>query len=208
MFDLERAIADWRREMRTAGLKASDLLDELENHLRDEIERQTRSGSAPEKGFQFAVRQIGSLPALQAEFAKAHYPAPGSLRKIAAVAYSVEVLAYTALQMRLLWKSAPASSELWLGVAGLAVTLCAASAGWRLVPRMMSVISNQTLRSSMAIAGNLLTLVWMAIYAWLVLPRFDFTPGQFATAFVWALLPMLIAPTLLAGIDPPECHAR
>jgi hypothetical protein len=35
MFDLERAISDWRRHMLAAGLKAPAPLDELESHLLD-----------------------------------------------------------------------------------------------------------------------------------------------------------------------------
>jgi hypothetical protein len=204
MFDLESATAEWRQLMQAAGLGAADLLDELESHLRDEIDRQTQSGSSIEEGFQSAVRQIGSPQALRAEFAKAGSPEQGRLRKLAATAYSVELLAYTTLQARLLWNSAPAQTELWLGIAGLAFTLCAAYAGWRLAPRMMHVITNHAMRLSAAIAAILSTVAWIAAYAYFVLPRFEFTPGQFAAAFVWALLPMLVAPTLLVGIDAPE----
>ena len=40
MFDLEQSIADWRRQMLAAGIKTPVPLEELESHLREEIERQ------------------------------------------------------------------------------------------------------------------------------------------------------------------------
>jgi len=37
MFDLEQAIIAWRQQMLAAGIKSPVPLEELENHLRDEI---------------------------------------------------------------------------------------------------------------------------------------------------------------------------
>jgi hypothetical protein len=39
MFDLEQSIATWRRQMLDAGIKAPVPLEELESHLRDDIEQ-------------------------------------------------------------------------------------------------------------------------------------------------------------------------
>jgi hypothetical protein len=44
MFNLEQAIADWRKQMLAAGIKTPVPLEELESHLRDEIEWQMKSG--------------------------------------------------------------------------------------------------------------------------------------------------------------------
>ncbi len=70
MFDLEEAVADWRRQMRGAGLKQAARLDELESHLREEFSAQARAGEVPATAFEFAVRQIGSADVLKTEFAK------------------------------------------------------------------------------------------------------------------------------------------
>ena len=40
MFDLEKAIANWRKQMLAAGIKMPAPLEELEIHLREEIEQQ------------------------------------------------------------------------------------------------------------------------------------------------------------------------
>jgi len=70
MFDLDQAIAEWRSQMVFAGVKAPEILDELENHLRDEIAQLELSGAMPKRAFEIAVEAIGQAPALQTEFAK------------------------------------------------------------------------------------------------------------------------------------------
>jgi hypothetical protein len=70
MFNLEQAIADWRRQMAAKGLKTAEVLDELESHLRDEIEHQIRSGADEERAYEAAVARIGQAAALGNEFAK------------------------------------------------------------------------------------------------------------------------------------------
>jgi len=71
MFDLEKSIADWRRHMRAAGVKNPVVLDELESHLREDVERRMRSGVTAEQAFSMAVESVGQPVALQNEFAKA-----------------------------------------------------------------------------------------------------------------------------------------
>jgi len=68
MFKLEQAISKWRDQMRTAGIQTPVPLVELESHLRDEIERQMRSGLSSEQAFQVAIRQIGQAGVLKQEF--------------------------------------------------------------------------------------------------------------------------------------------
>ena len=70
MFDMERSIGEWRAQMLKAGLKSPVPLDELEGHLREEFEQQTKPGLNDEEAFQAAVRKIGLGRALQSEFNK------------------------------------------------------------------------------------------------------------------------------------------
>ncbi len=70
MFDLEQAIAEWRRQMLAAGVESPVPLEELENHLRDSVAEGVCLGLAAAQAFQSAVRQIGSASELKAEFAK------------------------------------------------------------------------------------------------------------------------------------------
>jgi hypothetical protein len=70
MFDLEKSIADWRKQMRAAGIKTPVPLEELENHLREEIERQMKLGLDGQQAFKIASRRIGRSGELKVEFAK------------------------------------------------------------------------------------------------------------------------------------------
>lgn len=69
MFNLETAIAEWRTQMLAAGIQ-SPALEELENHLREDVAEQAHCGNAPETAFTIAVQQLGRTELLQAEFAK------------------------------------------------------------------------------------------------------------------------------------------
>ena len=70
MFNLEQAIAAWRRQMLAAGIKTPVPLDELEAHLREEIEEQVQSGIGEQLAFETAVERIGYPGALKSEFKK------------------------------------------------------------------------------------------------------------------------------------------
>ena len=70
MFDLNEAIRQWRQRMSAGGLQTPAVLDELESHLRDDLEAQVRSCAAPEPAFQAAARRIGHPSALDCEFKK------------------------------------------------------------------------------------------------------------------------------------------
>ena len=51
MFDLEQAIANWRRQMLAAGICKSALLDELESHLRDGVAAGINEGATEQDAF-------------------------------------------------------------------------------------------------------------------------------------------------------------
>src|ERR1700693_300676 len=70
MFDLEQSIVDWRKQMLAAGIKTPVPLEELEIHLREEIERQMKSGTNPQQAFENSVQQIGHADELEGEFKK------------------------------------------------------------------------------------------------------------------------------------------
>ena len=70
MFNLETAISQWRDRLVVTGLKSRETLDELESHLRDDIEDIVRSGKTLENAFELAVVQIGQSAALAEEFSK------------------------------------------------------------------------------------------------------------------------------------------
>jgi hypothetical protein len=70
MFNLDHAISEWRKQMLAAGIKTPVPLDELEIHLREEIEQQIKLGLNEQKAFEISVRQIGQPKMLKREFKK------------------------------------------------------------------------------------------------------------------------------------------
>ena len=70
MFNLEHTISEWRQQMLSAGIKNPVPLEELEIHLREEIERHTEAGLNESQAFQAAVEKIGQARLLQKEFKK------------------------------------------------------------------------------------------------------------------------------------------
>jgi hypothetical protein len=70
MLDLEAAIANWRHNMAGAGIHSPVLLDELEDHLREELRILTSSGTPECEAFQLALARLGQTEAVAHEFQK------------------------------------------------------------------------------------------------------------------------------------------
>ena len=70
MFNLEQSIADWRHQMLAVGIQSPVPLDELEEHLRDEVEQQMESGLEPQAALAAAIEKVGQAQNLQVEFTK------------------------------------------------------------------------------------------------------------------------------------------
>jgi hypothetical protein len=89
MFDLEQAIADWRKQMLAAGINSPVPLDELESHLREDIERQIKLRLNTPQAFEAAVRKIGQPGKLKSEFKKVPVPLEIRSVKLAGIACGV-----------------------------------------------------------------------------------------------------------------------
>jgi len=89
MFNLEQAIADWRQKMQAAGIESPIPLEELESHLREEMERQVRAGMKAEEAFDKAVQCIGAARPLHKEFRK-----NGSLARSSSQIYNRALAAF------------------------------------------------------------------------------------------------------------------
>jgi hypothetical protein len=75
MFDLDERIRSWRQTLPPALANRPEVAEELESHLRDEVDRLARAGRTPEQAWEAAVAQLGEPATLAAEFDKAHRPA-------------------------------------------------------------------------------------------------------------------------------------
>jgi hypothetical protein len=88
MFNLDQASANWRRRLMAAGIKSSEILDELECHLRQDVQWQKQAGLAEEQAFKTAVERIGDAGALKTEFDKNN-----SIKRMKALIISAGMLA-------------------------------------------------------------------------------------------------------------------
>jgi uncharacterized membrane protein len=68
--NLENKISGWRAQMIAAGIQSPVPLEELEIHLREEIERQMKSGLNEQQAFEISIQQIGQPQTLDREFKK------------------------------------------------------------------------------------------------------------------------------------------
>ena len=70
MSDVENQIEQWREALQTSDAFGSADLDELESHLREEMERLTPLGLSGTEAFLVARHRLGTAEALEAEYAK------------------------------------------------------------------------------------------------------------------------------------------
>ena len=122
MFDLDRSISEWRSEIAAAGITCPDTLDELESHMRDEVESQIRAGTAGEAAFTAAVQRLGQGGALNSEFKKLDGGGSRLRQKrfgIAVAALGLGLTAFGGLRFWLILKVALAVATLVPGSAGV-----------------------------------------------------------------------------------------
>ena len=71
MPELETRIREWKRSLAIAFGDSGKILEELESHLREEIDRLTQAGHAPDKALVAAQAKLGRPMDLAAEYARA-----------------------------------------------------------------------------------------------------------------------------------------
>ena len=74
MFELEKAVADWRKRMEADPVLEPGQIAEIESHLRDKIDGLTARGRPPEKAFEEAVRALGEPGIIGGQFFKVYTP--------------------------------------------------------------------------------------------------------------------------------------
>lgn len=70
MFDLEKAIKEWKRSLRKNSVYEDGDIEELESHLRDRIDALLEAGKSAHKAFETASIEIGNVEVVATEFYK------------------------------------------------------------------------------------------------------------------------------------------
>jgi hypothetical protein len=202
MFNLEQAISEWRRQMLSAGIKSPVPLDELESHLREDIEREVQTGLNAQQAFEAAVQRIGQARALQAEFAKTAELKEMRERKLKLLCIVFTASAYLApfaLSGPKPW-SRMNPTEQWLGLAAIGLSVVSMFSGLFL-HRFLPVIPDKRVRTRVQFAGALPLFVWLCVFGFIVLPRVELTVAQLMVATLWAISPLALFGGLICGLD-------
>ena len=190
MPDLEKQIAEWRRQMLAAGIKTPQPLDELESHLREEVAKQTASGLSDREAFEISTRRMGQPEVLKREFQKIER-AP--MRKIGAFA----ALTGAVIILRILTEQPdaahlrPNEQVRWLFVGGTIGLFGLGNLVFNSNPRDAGDMRRWKLvgiaYSMMAVGISLLP-----IYLFLTEPRFSAAVGITGRIFTFAALALSI----------------
>jgi hypothetical protein len=211
MFDLEKSIAEWRKQMLAAGIKTPVPLEELEIHLREDIERQMKSGMDAQQAFEMTALQIGQAKELKYEFAKdsrlASFLEIELIKKewdlkwgtvLHAVIFTGIFVAFVGM---VLFKKAGFSEatpvERISSLAAAFVSYLFLNSGlWGY--RFFPVISSNRVRLAIYVCGTVLVSFWLMIF----LARVNVSVHQFLTEFSWAFfVPLGAFSGLILGLE-------
>lgn len=164
MFNLDEAIAQWRRQMLAAGIKTRGLLDELESHFREDVERQVRAGSNVQQAFEAAARRIGRASALEAEFAKVARLKEARQGKVIGIACCAFAGLFSLLLgPRFLTIDELSMAERMWGWAAVAVTVLSV-VSFRFSYKFLPVIRDRGIRMAVGIACGLAGVGWILVF--------------------------------------------
>jgi hypothetical protein len=224
MFDLEAAITDWRRQMLAAGLRTPVPLEELENHLREEIERRVKAGGNVRQAFELATLQLGPPAALKNEFRRAgsndwHHPLAWAAWAMFALSFGLPACGFWGWQCAALSATAVFWPEtqrgewqaIHIALLTLANLLMLASPFW-LSRDSANPRALKWLRGSSFAA---LALVWSWVIEVLIRDVGAWTGLQvggylWATSFIflfWATFPRSFRPAETGRIGSPLCKS-
>ena len=147
--------------MLEGGVKSHDVLDELESHLREDIEKQMRKGAPAGQAFAKAVEQFGRADELRLEFGKIERLRPAVSPKLINIGCAAMGVFIVATGMWLL-SDAPIVERIlgfvWLMLVGAYVVILP-----RLNRNILRGVRGWALRKTIAAVCNLAFAAWMAL---------------------------------------------
>jgi hypothetical protein len=193
----------------------------LENHLREEIARQTRAGIDAQKAFETAVARLGNVTQLKSEFESV----PGPRRWWQAELYGSSELERKMVEWLMLGSGlfigggmsyiilfkrgscaemTPSQQALSL-TAALLIGLLVAF-GEYLHP-FLPVLASLRARNSAIFTGIILILAEFCVLFWVVLPRATFSISQLIVILLWATVPWGASVGIAAGLHEASRRA-
>ena len=190
MFNLEQSILEWRKQMLAAGIKTPVPLEELEIHLREELEQQMRIGLSAQTAFSVAVEKIGRGNALQNDFQKIKPSNEARNWKIFEGFFLVSTLLIplTAGAQAFIFKS-EVFSEMTVGqqasIVAAALVYSLLAGAMRFCHAKFAVLRTPKLRDFILVP----VVSWVLLAMAFIIPHFNFTDVQRALVSMWAFAP-------------------
>jgi hypothetical protein len=198
MFNLEQAITKWKQQMMAEGIKDPAVLDELESHLREEIERQRRDGVNEERAFEAAAQRIGPAKELKNEFRKSGLaPVWDKLMLAIAVLFAAFGIFLTSATMILCYESV---EERLVGFAALGFILLTLFGSHFLVPAL-PVISRTGKRFAVQGASIAAGFGICALYVQLVVQHFERPDHVIPVIGFWGIFPIAAGFGIASAIE-------
>jgi hypothetical protein len=198
MLNLELKIVEWRRQMSAGGVNNPAVLDELESHVREDVERQMRSGVDPQKAFEAAVQKIGPASALKNEFKKSRASVMRERLMIAAAVFVVTFGIFLSVAAAFLCYLSLA--ERLVGLIGMTSSVAAACAWPALVSRLPAIRSKRKLQLAqvlcLAAGFGLCTL-----YIQLIVNRLAYSDGMIPAVGFFGIFFIALGFGVAAGLD-------
>jgi len=164
MLNLNEAIADWRRQMAAGGITSPNVLDELESHLRADVEQQVRSGLTVHQAFEVAAQRMGSASLLKAEFMKVGGLKEARQGKVIGIACCAFAGLFSLLLTpRLLTIHELSMAERMLGLAAVALTVLS-MVSWRFSHKYFPAIRSRRVRMAAGVACGLTGAAWILVF--------------------------------------------
>ena len=199
MFDLEQLITEWRKQMLAAGIQTPVPLAELESHLREEIERQMKSGLDGQKSFNFALQKIGQVNALKTEFKKIGISMETQFVKLMGIAcWMVGGLFSLWILLVLLTVHEAHLTDRLLGLAPVAVIILS----WLYGDRFLPIIRHHHARSAIGVLCCLASVGGMMLFIKFI-PHFlgQIPVGQMLVSILWAWTAITILGGTVCGLE-------
>ena len=196
---LEQSISEWRKQMLAAGIQTPVPLEELEIHLREEIERQMLAGADAETAFQSAAEKIGRMETLKTEFTKVD----AAKKSICWERWIVSLMSFGVvipLGLYIVLKDEMSAGWRLAGFANFAA-IALAILGWRQINKVFPVIPNQRTRLVIGLSLAALGMAGMIVFMNFVLPHFDFTEGQLGVVVLWGMTVMAAFGGVASGLE-------
>jgi len=193
MLHLEQAITAWRNQMLAAGMKSPVPLDELEIHLREAIEQRMHTGISAQSAFDAAVQQIGHAPLVQGEFEKVEAARDARKWKLQQFAFATSATLFPLWMGCMVFFKIGGFSQATAGerMSSLAAVAVFSLLFWggRMSHGLLPVIPSKRIRDAVLYAGFTLVVLWWTVFLHVIVPRYDFTAGQFGVVFLWGFIP-------------------